>query len=122
MSGMELGLGTVHAAQDWQPKIDRDRTAASPTAHIAAARGTSLLGTGRGRFHPSAQTERPHVGPYLFNVLKALRPAALLSHRTPTGRYLFVQRPDRVLLLGIDNNEIGSRVVLIVGWHALISI
>jgi hypothetical protein len=62
----------------------------------------------RACFHSPSQTERPHIGPDFFNVLQAVRFAALLSYCTPARRHILLHWPDRVLFFSIDHNEIGS--------------
>src|SRR6266508_1558769 len=46
----------------------------------------------------------PHVGPDLLDVAQALLFRAPGTSRPPTGRYVHVLEPDRVLLFVVDDN------------------
>ena len=66
----------------------------------------------------SAQAGRPHVGPHFIDIFEAFGLAALLAGRSPPLRDLLAARPDRILLLGVDDHQVDFSVFFFVGWHA----
>src|ERR1700694_1663561 len=64
-------------------------------------------------FHLFSQAERPHVGPYFFNVSKAFCFDAAFPRIFPPERIFLVLGPDGILLLMVDYNFVDCLVLVI---------
>jgi hypothetical protein len=67
------------------------------TAFLAARLLRCRLGFG-GFFHMTAQTERTHVGPHLFYIIKTFLFHSLLAVISPSQRIAAISGPNGVLL------------------------
>src|SRR6266699_2662025 len=61
------------------------------------------------RLHRDAQAERSHVRPHLFDVREAVIFLAAEAFLVPATGKRAVRGPDRVLLLVVDDNQVGER-------------
>src|SRR5262245_47565637 len=68
-----------------------------------------------GHFLPQAQ--RSHVGPHVFDVVETLGLQSSLTDLDPPERKLSVSRPDRILLLMIDDYRVDRSVFAFVIAH-----
>src|SRR5256885_3788737 len=68
--------------------------------------------------HAPAQARRPHVGPDLLHVRQTLLARAGRPFVAPTGRVLPVGRPDRVLLLVVQDHLVRRRRLCVLGHLA----
>lgn len=67
--------------------------------------------------HLLPQTERPHVGPHLFDMRQTFCHGPAFACIGPAKRIFLVCRPDRVLLFMIQNDFVDSIVLRVVGVH-----
>src|SRR2546425_295580 len=68
--------------------------------------------------HLLPQTQRPHVGPHVLDVAKALALRTALANAFPARRIVAVRGPDGVLLLGIHDDLVAGVVLFIVPAHS----
>src|ERR1043166_7849181 len=71
----------------------------------------------RGFFHFLAEAERSHVGPYLLDVSEALLFRTSLARVIPAKGVFAVGRPDRILLLVVQNDFIDSGIFSFICAH-----
>src|SRR5437588_2675984 len=67
--------------------------------------------------HLFAQAQRAHIGPDFLDIGQAVALEPLLAYFSPAQRKLAVSKPDRVLVLVIDNHRIDPLVFFFISWH-----
>src|SRR3990170_1176094 len=75
------------------------------------------LGLAHSFFHLPPQTQRPHIGPHLFDVRQTFRFGTALFHFSPALRGFSICRPYGVLLLVIDDYFVDRIVFSVFSIH-----
>src|ERR1035437_3055829 len=84
------------------PAPSRGAGSAVYSRPAAGSIGASLLVVA----HPATQRRRPHVGPGFVDICQTLVLISGEAVAAPAGRQLALGRPDRVLLLVVDDDDV----------------
>src|SRR5262249_1160480 len=99
----------LKSVRAWVKNHPRMASRSSRAASVARAL-TPTCSSGTARV---PEAPRPHVGPHVCDVLQALGLRAGLADEAPPVRQLAIRKPERILILVIDDHGVHAAVFVV---------